>query len=169
MGGTDTIITTCFPGDIYTFTHSNRLDIRLGIARAFQRAFFAMELQEIQGNRLQHLVDFIARGIHEQPHPGHEWRQHVGDPAGRIHADRTRAVVIKNEADGVGAQVYCREGVLRARNTADLDPDPCKCRVFFHHRFRLALSPDLMLSLNRQKDAQGATHHRIRSTWLRLA
>ncbi|MND98325.1 hypothetical protein D3C80_906710 [compost metagenome] len=79
-----------------------------------------MELQQIQGYRLEDLAQLAARGIDEQADRGDVGRQRGDDRARLLHVDRARTPGVEHQADGIGTGIGSQQGILDTGNPADL-------------------------------------------------
>ena len=101
--------------------HGDGLDIGPAKSFAVPGRFGTMELQQIDGQGLQHRRDPFAAGIHKQANHGDKRRQYGADLLRLEDIHAARALLIENQPDGVGPGPCCRLPVLRSCNSAYFD------------------------------------------------
>ena len=79
-----------------------------------------MELEDIKGYGAEDRFDGAWRRVDEQPDAGHEGRERGDDGSCSFHRDRTRALCVKHEPDGIRPQARRQDAVLRPSDPADL-------------------------------------------------
>src|SRR5690606_8026873 len=130
-------VACCLGLDVLAGFHPQGLEPGTAMPLTFGRRFVAMELQDVQGHRIEDFTDLTTAGIDEQPNRSDERRERSNDLAGLLYSHGPGTLGIEHQADRIRTGFGCDKCVFDTGNPAYLATNDRQLIAYLLERQRM--------------------------------